>query len=211
MFGSRPYDRAEVLAEAEKARGKRNRKKAVAGYRRILEHEPEDFVVHGKLAPLLVDDEPRAAWASFEKAAQGHAAKGFSDRALAVYRQAADALPFIAEAWEHIAELERLRGHKADAVKALFTGQAFFWRRREDLPVAMRLLEQALALEPWHVDGTIALARVLKRQGEKAAAVARLDALLEHVPDAATRKRVLKARLGVAFSFRHLWAWLRGR
>jgi len=105
VFGPKPYDRAAVLAEAEKARGKRNHKKAIAGYRRILEHEPDDFVVHAKLAPLLVDDDPRAAWVSFEKAAQGHAAKGFADRALAMYRQAADALPFIAEAWEQVAEL----------------------------------------------------------------------------------------------------------
>lgn len=211
MFGPKEYDRAAVLAEAEKARGKRNHKKAIAGYRRILEHEPDDFVVHAKLAPLLVDDDPRAAWASFEKAAQGHAAKGFADRALAMYRQAADALPFIAEAWEQVAELERLRGHKADSVKALLVGQAHFWRRREDLVIAARLLERALALEPWQVDGTIALARALKRQGDAAGGVARLDALLEHVEEAAVRKRVLKARLGVAFSFRHLWAWLRGR
>jgi tetratricopeptide (TPR) repeat protein len=208
VFRPRPYDRAEVLAEAEQARGRRRWKKAVAAYRRILEHEPDDFVVHGKLAPLLVDDEPRAAWTSFERAARGHAEKGFADRALSMYRQAADALPFIAEAWEQVAELHRLRGHRADAVMVLLEGQAHFWRRREDLPTAVRLLERLLAMEPWHLEGTLAVARALARQGDPAGGLAHLEALLGHVPFGPARARVLKARFRMAPSFRHLWAWL---
>ncbi len=211
VFGKKAYDRAAVLEDAEKARARGKRKKAVAGYRTILEHEPDDYVVHGKLAPLLVDDAPRDAWTSFEKAAQGHASKGFADRALAVYRQAADALPFIPEGWEQVAALHQQRGRRADAVKALLDGQGHFWRRTQDLPTAVRLLEKVLALEPWHVDGTVALARATKKLGDRAGAVERLNALLAHVEPGPPRRRVLRARFGVAPGFRHFWAWLRGK
>lgn len=211
MFGAaKPYDRAEVFAAAEQARAKGNKKKAIAGYRQILEHEPDDAAVHAKLAPLIVDDEPREAWQSFEKAAKGHLERGFVDRALATYRHAADLMPFIPEAWEQVAALHQRRGRKADAVKVLLEGQQFFWKAPGQLEHAVRLIEQALALEPWHLEGTIALAQALKRRGDGAGAVARLDALLGQLTARPERKRVLRARLGVAFSFKHLWAWLRG-
>ncbi|MEW5740098.1 MAG: hypothetical protein AB1938_14290 [Myxococcota bacterium] len=211
MFGPKPYERAAVWAEAEKARGKGNRKKAVAAYRRILEHEPDDWQVHGKLAPLLVDEDPFEAWNSFEKAAQGHLDKGFVDRALGVYRQAMGALPFIPEGWEKIAALYQRKGHAPDAVKALVDGQRHFWKTPEDRVVAERFLNAALSLDAWNVDATLALAQLLKRRKDVAGAVAKLDALLAHLPTSPAKKRVLRARLAVSFTLRHLWAWLRGR
>lgn len=89
MFGSKPSDRARVLADADAARAKGKLKKAVAGYREILSHEPRDAVVHGKLAPLLVREEPYEAWQGFELAAQDQLQKGFAARAIALYRTAA--------------------------------------------------------------------------------------------------------------------------
>ena len=181
MFGPKKYDRAKVYADAEGARGKGKKKKAVAGYRQILEHEPEDWQVHGKLAPLIADDQPREAWASFEKAAKGHLDKGFADRALAVYRQAADLLPFIPDGWERVAQLHQQKGRKADAVKTLVDGQRHFTRTPTDLEIAAGFLVQALSIEPWHVDASIALAQVEKKKGDPAAGVGRLTQLLAHV------------------------------
>lgn len=211
MFGPKPYDRAEVWAQAEQARGKGQRKKAVAAYRRILEQQPDDWQVHGKLAPLLVDEDPLDAWNSFEKAAQGHLDKGFLERAVAVYRQAMTELPFIPEGWEQLASLYQRKGRAPDAVKALVEGQAHFRKTPEDRLVAERLLTSALALDAWHVDATVDLARLLKRRKDVAGAVARLDALASHLPASPARKRVLRARLQVSFTFRHLWTWLRGK
>jgi tetratricopeptide (TPR) repeat protein len=211
VFGAKAYNRSQVYEEAEKARGKGKKKKAIAGYRKILEHEPDDFQVHGKLAPLLADESPREAWASFEKAAKGHLDKGFADRALAVYRQAADALPFIPDGWEQIATLHEQKGRKADAVKVLVEGQYFYWKTPADLEIAVRLLNRAVALEAWHVDGNLALARAQKKGGDTAGGVARLSALLDNVPPGPDHKRVLRARMGLQFTFGHLWSWLRGR
>lgn len=211
MFGSKPYVRSEVLAEADRARVKGRRAKAIAAYRRILEHEPQDFGTHAKLAPLLVDDDPKAAWDSFEHAARGHEGTGFTDRALAVYRQAADALPFVSEAWERIAALHALRGRRADALDVLLEGQSHFWSRRASLPNAVRLLEQALALDPWHLEATLALARAKAKLGERRTAVEKLNALMAHLDGHhRARRRILGVRLRVAPSFRHVFQWLAG-
>jgi len=210
VFGSKAYNRAKVYEDAEKARGKGKKKKAIAGYKKILEHEPDDWQIHGKLAPLLAESAPKEAWSSFDKAAKGHLDKGFADRALAVYRQAADLLPFIPGSWEQVAVLHQQKGRKADAVKALVEGQRHFWKTPKDQEVAHGFLIQALSIEPWHLDAPIALARLEKKKGNAAAGVGRLTQLLDHVKSKPERKRVLKARLGLAFSFGHLWAWLRG-
>jgi len=209
VFGPRPYERSRVLEEAEQARAKGRRKKAVSGYREILQHEPEDAAVHGKLAPLLVDDEPWSAWLSFEKAAQAHLAKGFVDRAIAVYRQAAEALPFLPEAWEQVSGLQLQRGRRADAVKALLDGQHFFWRKKSDAPTLVRLLKKAVELDPLAVEPSVALARALRRANQRAEALALLDGLLPKV-EKPQRRRVLRARLAVAPGLGAVWAWLRG-
>lgn len=209
MFGPRAYDRSRVLDEAERARAKGRRKKAVAGYREILEHEPDDPAVHGKLAPLLVDDEPWSAWLSFEKAAQAHLAKGFVDRAIAVYRQAAEALPFLPEAWEQVSALHLQKGRRADAVKALLDGQHFFWGKKKDAPTLVRLLKKAVELDPLGVEACVALARAHRRANQRAEGLALLDGLLPRV-DRADRRRVLRARLGLAPGLGGVWAWLRG-
>lgn len=209
MFGARAYERSRVLDEADQARARGRRRKAVAGYREILEHEPEDAAVHGKLAPLLVDDEPWSAWLSFEKAAQAQLAKGFLDRAIAIYRQAAEALPFLPEAWEQVSALHLQRGRRADAVKALLDGQHFFWRKKSDAPTLVRLLKKAVELDPLGVEACVALARAHRRAGQRAQALAVLDGLLPQV-ERAQRRRVLRARLGVAPGLGAAWAWLRG-
>jgi tetratricopeptide (TPR) repeat protein len=79
----KPYIRARVLEKADRARGRGRLKKAIAGYRQVLQADPKDAAVHGKIAPLLArTGQPSEALASFEAAARIHLDAGFSDRAL---------------------------------------------------------------------------------------------------------------------------------
>ena len=67
----RPYDRARILAGAERARRRGRVARAVALYRRVLAQEPENADLHRKLAPLLAATGQRFdAWQSFRVAAR---------------------------------------------------------------------------------------------------------------------------------------------
>jgi tetratricopeptide (TPR) repeat protein len=209
LFGQKPYDRSTTLQAAEKARARGKKSKAIAEYRKVLAHDPHDAVVHGKIAPLLAQTEQLdEAWTSFVQAAQGQIHKGFVDRAIALYQQAALFFPQSVDVWETIARLHQEQGRRADCVKVLMDGQKHFVAERRDWPVAMNLLRRVLAMEPMHVQATLVLARLLKKTGERAEALRLVETLLPRVGGKAKRA-LLKARFGLKPSLRGLWHWLR--
>src|SRR3569832_1240659 len=153
-----PPTRSEVIAKADRARSKGKLKKAVAGYRKALELEPRDSAVHMKLAPLLVRaKEPEAALQRFRAAAQGYLDKGFEDKALAVYTQAAETLQSQVSLWKQVAQMPLARGRRADAVRILLRGRLYL-RHKTELADAIALLKEALTLEPTLFDPRLDLA-----------------------------------------------------
>lgn len=178
LFGRKaPPTRSELVANADRARSRGRIKKAIKGYRKALELEPGDPMIHGKLAPLLARmQQPEAALKSFRAAAQGHMDRGFADKALAVYTQAADTLRYLPSLWQQVAKLNVERGRRADAVKALLRGRSHF-RRKALRPGAITLLREALALDPDLFEPKLDLAQLLARQGQKSEALAMLEPL----------------------------------
>jgi tetratricopeptide (TPR) repeat protein len=210
----KPFQRTEALAAADRARARGRHKRAIAGYREVLRVHPEDLATHGKLAPLLARRGDRAgALASFRAASDGHVRAGFTDRALAVLAQAADAYPDEEPLWADIARLHLGRGRRADAVAALVRGGRRLLRSRRP-QIGESILRLALQIEPWEPDAALLLARTLARVGKRGEAVALLDGLAPRV-----RGRTLSADRRLAFrlapSPRRLWRWisaaLRGR
>lgn len=204
----RAYSRTELLASADLARARGRRKQAIAGYRRLLEANPQDLTVHAKLAPLLAaaGDRP-GALQSFRTAADGQAKAGFHERALSLFIQAADHFPDEESLWPEIARLHLQRGRRAEAVATLTEGG---WRlhvaRRYD--VAERVLRLAMQFEPYDGDAMAILARTLHKAGRRAEAIALLEDLAGRVSG-----RRLTAVRRLLFWIRptapHLWAWLR--
>lgn len=211
FWRKKPYSRTETLGEADKARAAGRARKAVALYRKVLANDPADATVHGKLAPLLAQSkkERGEALASFELAAQGHLKAGFSDRALAMYVQAASYFPEEASLWEEIARLNMVRARRADAVNALIEGGDAIGRTRFRAG-GLRLLRKALEIEPWHLEATLALARLLAKEKEKEEALALLEDLAERVRGKG-RRRVRRAILRLSFTPVNLWRWIAGR
>jgi tetratricopeptide (TPR) repeat protein len=209
FWRKKAYDRTELLAAADRARAQGRRRRAIRGYRKVLEADPLDHVVHGKLAPVLAQMKRRGeALASFELAAQGQLKAGFTDRALAMYVQAASHFPEEASLWEEIARLEHMRGRRADAVQALIEGGRELGRRAELRPIGVRLLKSALDLEPWHPPATMALARLLVKERERGEALALLEDLAQRVRGPA-RRRARGAILRLAPTPGNAWLWLR--
>jgi tetratricopeptide (TPR) repeat protein len=204
----RAYSRTELLAAADHARARGRRKQAIAGYRRVLEANPQDLTVHAKLAPLLAASGDRpGALQSFRTAADGQSKAGFHERALSLFIQAAEHFPDEEPLWPEIARLHLQRGRRAEAVASLTEGG---WRlhvaRRHD--VAERVLRLALQFEPYDGDAIAILARTLHKARRSDEAVALLEDLAARVGG---RRRA--AVRGLLFRIRptlpHLWAWAR--
>jgi Tfp pilus assembly protein PilF len=208
FWSRKAFSRAEVLAAADSARARGRRRKAIAGYRQVLAHDPADVAVHGKLAPLLAQAGRQSeALRSFRAAAEGQRKAGFLDKAVAVYLQASALLPYESTLWERIAALHVERQRRADAVTALVKGGRACAQggQRAD---GVRLLRQAVELEPWHPDATFSLARLLARTGERQEAWALLEGLAGRLRGQGLR-RVRAAQFWLRPTPAALWRWVR--
>lgn len=209
MWGRRRrYDRARCLAEAARAQRKGKLRKAERWYREILGVEPGDAEVHRRLAPVLAQRGRReAAWESYRRAADALRERGFEERAIGVYREAAGRIPREPGVWLALADLEVGRGRRPDALRALASGRRELCARsrRRD---AIRLLERARELVPADFDVGLDLARLLARVGERARALAVLDALADGAEGRSLR-RVRACQLNLAPGLGSTWRWLR--
>ncbi len=207
MFWRKPYNRTSTLAAAERARGRGRVRKAIAGYSKILQNEPNDYQVHARLAPLLAKvrrwEDSRK---SFHAAGDGFLAAGFADKAVAVWTMAAQHFPEDVPYWERIANELVKRGHKADAVRTLMQGRHQL-RLHFQRPLAIQLLEQVLVLDPSHFDATLDLVRLLRLEGQKPKAQKLLSDLSREVKGLKLR-RIRAAQFRLSPGFHTFLAWL---
>jgi tetratricopeptide (TPR) repeat protein len=200
-------NRTEVLVLADKLRLKGKYKKAVAEYRRLIAHDGSDADAYSKMAPLLVKLRQRdEALKSFRAAAEAFVARGFVDRAIAVHGQAASAYPAEHWIWAQLGQLNHGRGRKAEAIKALLLGASRLSGRKR--PEALKLLEQAHAYEPLHVDATLALCRLLKKAGRAPESKTLLEELAEGIRGPALA-RIRGAQFRLFPGFGTFFRWLR--
>jgi tetratricopeptide (TPR) repeat protein len=207
-FGEKVYDRSETLARATKFERRRQRKKAIAEYRKVLAREPDNPVLLVKLGALLArTKQPEEAGKRFLAAAQIYERQAFDDKALSTYVQAASFLPERVDLVEQIARLNAKRGRKVDAIRALLDAAAR-QRGRKRRPNAIRLLREVAKIEPWHLVATLELARLLRRQGERAEARKLYEGLCAHTRGARLRK-ARAAWLRMSPTPAAAWLWLR--
>ena len=206
----KPYHRGTMLESANKARGSGRIRKAISGYAEILEHDPEDWPVHARIAPLLAH---RGRWkearGSFTAAADGYMKQGFSDKAIAVWTVAAQSFPEEVEYPERIANELVRRGRKADAVKSLLDCRSRL-RARRQRPIAVLLLRQVLLLQPLHFEATLDLARLLIKEDGRKEALKLLRDLRFHVSGRHVR-RLRAAQFWIAPSLGSALDWLLAR
>lgn len=205
---SKSYSRTEILETAGKAQLKRKTNKAIAGYLSVLKKDPDDYVVHGKVAPLLAKKKRFGeAWSSFQAAGNGYTLGGFRDKALGIYVQATHCMPMEIEAWKAVAKIQLNRGLKVDSVNTLLKAHRHF-RRRALRPAAIYLLRKARKTIPWHFEVTFELTRLLAKVGKK-------EEALQLLRELATReeRRNLRRTRGAIFKISpgpgSAWRWLR--
>jgi tetratricopeptide (TPR) repeat protein len=188
LFGKPTYDRNDTLARAGRAERKRKHKKAIGLYKTVLAQEPDNTAVIAKLAVLLAKTkQPDEARRKFVTAAEQFVKEAFDEKAIAIYRQAVTFFPQQIEYWERIAKLNVERKREPDAIQALLDGRREF-RRRKERASAIRLLREAVRIEPWHFEATLDLARLLAKQGSRAESQRLYQGLCERKRGAQLRK-----------------------
>jgi tetratricopeptide (TPR) repeat protein len=206
----KPFSRSETLQAADRARGRGQVRKAVAGYRAVLAAHPDDLAALARLAPLLARQGERGeALACFRAASQGQLEAGFVDRALSLLLQAAGRYPDEETLWTELARLQVARGRRADAAAVLVKGGRRLLGTRYRA-VGERLLRLALQVEPWHPEAVLLLARTLARLGRRGEALSLLDALGPRVRGR-TRHAVNRLAFRLWPSPPRLWRWIRER
>ncbi|MBM4382603.1 MAG: tetratricopeptide repeat protein [Deltaproteobacteria bacterium] len=201
------YERARELDAAAIARRRGRVQEAISHYERVLRAEPKNPELLRRIAPLFAQaNEPDRAWNSYRAAAQEFLSAGFADKAIGVYREAAQVMPRTAIAWLSIAELEQSRGRIVDAKLALLTGRGHY-REREDACVAADLLRRALAIDASDFDARLDLAHCERKAGETRLALASLAEALALRPD--TVKRIRWEELRTERTSVRFFAWLR--
>lgn len=203
----KPYDRESCLDAAAKAQARGRLSKAVDHYRKVLEADPEDHLIHAKVAPLLARMKKfEESWDSFKIAASRHFASGFGNKAIGIYSQAARFMPRNPEVWEAMAHVYVQQGKRADAVATLYKGHGFFSHGpHKDRAIAM--LRKAFALEPWNFAVTFDLAGLVKKQ-DPVEALGLLEGLSARAEGRDLRK-VRSAMFRAEPSFTMAWMWFK--
>ena len=200
LFKKKTYDRSETLAAAAKARSKGKPKKAIAEYRKALEHAPDDPAIL-----LAQAGEFPAAWKSFIVAGEALEQQGFADRALGVYAQAASVMPWHPKTWKAVARLRLDKGQRADAVKALCEGRDHLTRRQQR-PEAIELLLVARQIDADDFELALDLAWLLRKEGRRDECRPILEGLAHR---GGALRRVRGELFRLAPSFGAAWRWLR--
>ncbi|MBW7956942.1 MAG: hypothetical protein H3C68_03525 [Deltaproteobacteria bacterium] len=163
FWREKSYNRERCLAAAAKAQAGGRLKRAVGHYKRVLEADPDDYLVHAKVAPLLARMKNfEEAWMSFKIAGSRYLAAGFSQKAISMYSQAARFMPRNAEVWETMAYVYERQGKRAEAMHTLFSGHRFF-RNGPERGKAVSMLRKAFELDPWNFEVTMELSKLLRK------------------------------------------------
>jgi tetratricopeptide (TPR) repeat protein len=202
------YDRTRILETAARARAKKQWKKAISNYRRVLAVERHNAELHAKIAPLLAETGQRFdAWVSFQIAARACLRQRRGDKALAVYREAAGYLPREIQVWQSIARLQLKRGKQREALEALLEG-ACQLRSRRHRPRAIHLLRRAHAITPWDFEVVLELARLLAKSNQPEEARRLLEGL-EARTSGDRLRQLYAAQFRLDGDLRYAWLWLR--
>ena len=204
----RIYDRLRVMEEAERARSRKKRRKAIALYRWVLAVEPNNAELHAKLAPLLAETGQNFdAWRSYRVTASAALRERRDDKALAIYRDAANHLPHETQAWQRLAHLLAKQGDTEEAIGVLIEGSRQF-RTHFLRSEAAHLLRRARSFDPWNFDVVLELAKHLGHSDQREEARLLLKGLTQRTGGHQLR-RVRAAQLRLDKSPAAAWRWLR--
>jgi tetratricopeptide (TPR) repeat protein len=204
-------DREKILALAQKYVEKKRYDKAVIEYQKVIQEDPNDARTLLKIGDLQSKMEEYAgAIATYERVGRFYATQGFSQKAIAVYKQIREIIskhvPDLEEKYGHVApklaELYQQLGLTSDALAALDEVATRLHRQGRE-PEATEIFRKIVEIDPTSplphlrlaealsrakdIDGAVSefahAADLLAKSGRRDDALKVIERLLQHKPD----------------------------
>src|SRR6266404_8766774 len=196
------FNKAKMLASAEKFVMQGKIPAAIEEYQKILEHEPRDLVILNTVGDLFLRiNKTSEALTYFFKLGEAYVEDGFVRNGIAVYKKINRSDPSAVEALTRLADLYIQQGQLSDARN--YINQAVeAYSQKGDTAKCVELFEKLLLMDPENVAAKQRLAAVYEQNGQKEDAAAMYFSAAEGFADRASpvdaEKALRKARdLGV--------------
>ncbi|MEZ4364953.1 MAG: tetratricopeptide repeat protein [Kofleriaceae bacterium] len=166
------FNKEKVMDSARKLAEKNQHDKAVKEYLRVVQEDPKDIRVWLKIGDLHVKrGSKQDATEVYLKVARVYAEQGFTDKAIAVFKQVLKIDPHLVDVNLRLAELYRQRGLLADAMQH-FEAVAGHFHREGNTKEALATVRQLVELDPENVATRIKLAELYSKENLTADAIA---------------------------------------
>ena len=164
------FNKAKVLAQAEKCVQQGKLPNAIAEYEKIIREDPKDLTVLNTVGDLYarVGENERAAHC-FKKVADQYAQEGFTVKAIAIYKKLTKLSPGSFDNISKLAELYSQQGLLNDA-RTQYMQVADHLLRSGDNSQAARIFQRILELDPENTLTQTKLADLYMKLGKKAEA-----------------------------------------
>ena len=164
------YDRQEIYRKAEGFRARRKYRKALKEYLRIIEMDPEDQQVIGRLADLYrIIGNKAEAISYYEKAADHFFNQERIDKAAPLYKQLVNLDPKTLRRYQDLGEVYVMREHVGDAIQ-LYKDGIRAMRGRRFMAERIQLHEFIVEHDAKDFAIRLTLAKLLRKNGEPAQA-----------------------------------------
>jgi len=166
------FNKEKVMDSARKLAEKNQHEKAVKEYLRIVQEDPKDIRVWLKIGDLHVKrGSKQDATEVYLKVARVYDEQGFSEKAIAVFKQVLKIDPHLVDVNLKLAELYRQRGMLADAMQH-FEAVAGHFHREGNTKEALATVRQLVELDPENVATRIKLAELYSKESLTSDAIA---------------------------------------
>jgi pilus assembly protein FimV len=161
------FNKAKVLASAEKFVQQGKLPNAIAEYEKIIKEDPKDLTVLNTIGDLYARvGQNEHAVMYFKKVSEQYAGNGFTVKAIAVYKKLVKLQPSNSETNTRLAELYAQQGLLSDA-RAQYTQIAEAMLRAGDNNHAARVLQRILELDPENAHTQARLADLYTKIGRR--------------------------------------------
>ncbi len=161
------FNKAKVLASAEKNVQQGKLQNAINDYLKVNKEDPKDLTVLNTIGDLYSRlGKNEDAVVCFKKVGEQYASGGFTVKAIAMYKKIAKVKPGVAEHLLRLAELYTQQGLYNDA-RANYMQVADAYMKAADLPSATGIFQKMLELDPENAAMQARLAELYVRTGKK--------------------------------------------
>jgi len=161
------FNKAKVLASAEKFVQQGKLHNAITEYEKIVEKEPKDLTVQNTIGDLYARlGQAEKAGEYFKRIGDGYAGDGFTVKAIAMYKKLTKLNPSNVAVVQRLAELYTQQGLYNDA-RQQYLQLADGFIKSKDLPGAAKIFQKMLEIDPDNVSLQSKLADLYVKMGKK--------------------------------------------